>query len=636
MYILFLFFYLFLADSLVYSHIDNYGYYYNAFHLKYPNDKNSLPIYIELMKDPLKSDDMAEEIYSTVKSYCKDTTNNKYIRIFHFFSLFYQNGIRGSYTNLINDTVTFEESVKRISRSYIYNENEFGSISMDTINIEDKNISIALGRFIDNVIDAYTWYKNGYMDVSDDKKDYVYNYFTSMPVYSNSILFEYDKESLIYASMKIIKSAADLICNLNGKLDTTITVHTKMGDIIIGSGKNDEYHFDKSPFILIETGGNDRYYGRYAIGNNGIGLLIDMSGNDEYYADSSIGGACGICGIGMIFDKEGNDVYKMGNNSLGCGIKGVGALFDFNGNDKYSGYERCEGYGYDGLGMIFDMKGKDKYYAYGDAQGCGTFTGVGSVIEINGNDEYILEKYSKVFNRGDYHSKYEINYNCGQGYGGGERRDGGDGHSLSGGIGVLLDIKGNDKYEGGNWVQGVGYWQGIGIIADGEGNDVYKAVYFSQASSAHFSCGIMYDRQGDDKYILENTGGAGQAFGWDFGVSYLKDCKGDDIYKAKIISQSVSMHRSFTVFEDVNGNDKYVIEKKTHRWGDAVFNKSYKEKSLFSYWDDYANFSLFLDCKGKDEYIYIGEKKDKNDTMFVDDTTNCDNIGIFKDCEIKN
>jgi hypothetical protein len=96
----------------------------------------------------------------------------------------------------------------------------------------------------------------------------------------------------------------------------------------------------------------------------------------------------------------------------------------------------------------------------------------------------------------------------GQGMGFGMRPD------YAGGLGLLYDKSGNDKYIGGVYAQGVGYWYATGILIDESGNDVYNAIYYPQGSGIHLASGILYDGAGDDTYYSRNGPGQGAGHDW--------------------------------------------------------------------------------------------------------------------------
>ena len=96
----------------------------------------------------------------------------------------------------------------------------------------------------------------------------------------------------------------------------------------------------------------------------------------------------------------------------------------------------------------------------------------------------------------------------------------GQGFGAAGGIGVVLDSWGNDKWLSyglespglygfeGVYTQGTGFYGGVGVMADvGRGNDVYDAAitartpdYYAQGFGAFGGFGILYEDGGDDTY----------------------------------------------------------------------------------------------------------------------------------------
>ncbi len=95
------------------------------------------------------------------------------------------------------------------------------------------------------------------------------------------------------------------------------------------------------------------------------------------------------------------------------------------------------------------------------------------------------------------------------------------------GLGFLLDVRGDDLYEGRNFVSGCGF-MGAGFQADFEGNDRYRGDAFCQGAAA-LGMGLLYDGRGDDVY--ENNI-YGQGMGYIGGVGMLADIHGDDLFRA--------------------------------------------------------------------------------------------------------
>ncbi|MCP4634711.1 MAG: hypothetical protein GY855_17415, partial [candidate division Zixibacteria bacterium] len=280
-------------------------------------------------------------------------------------------------------------------------------------------------------------------------------------------------------------------------------------------------------------------------------------------------------------------------------------LLDEEGDDEYKMESSGQGCGYFGCGFNLDIEGKDKYYLYGDGQGFGGVGGgVGILGNLEGDDSYIAEPSAEVVNRGDYHSEMKINVSMAQGAAAGRRGDGTDGHSWAGGLGAIIDINGDDKYESGNWSLGTGYWYGTGILYDKTGNDLYKSVYFTQASGAHYCIGIMIDESGNDRHELWETSGAALSFGWDYTTSLLVDKGGDDYYEGKIISIACAEIRSNSFLFDIGGNDTYKLGKGQVGMGAVDFRDDYRYPNRYSPHNTMAKSAgIFIDIGGDDTYL---------------------------------
>jgi len=97
-----------------------------------------------------------------------------------------------------------------------------------------------------------------------------------------------------------------------------------------------------------------------------------------------------------------------------------------------------------------------------------------------------------------------------------------------GGLGVLADLAGDDLYTAGDRAQGFGLL-GHGLLWDRAGHDRYHAGGGAQGS-ALFGGGLLFDEQGRDEYRVL---GEGQGFGGPGGAGALVDRAGDDTYAAE-------------------------------------------------------------------------------------------------------
>lgn len=483
----------------------------------------------------------------------------------------------------------------------------------------DPQVELILAPLLANLVDAYKYRQLAFRNVPTELIHQLYRindldatqgdgqkYYPQFDDCAALI----DWQSLVYASYKTI-AASDIAAKKLSRLDrvrrdVVFEFDTPLGKIVINGG-DDDVVLPGEYLLICDLGGNDQYLGGGGSSPDvPISVLIDVAGDDLYGNEqNSRQFGCGICGVGVCVDVAGIDQYQAERLAFGAGIFGTGLLADFGGSDSYIMKVSGQGCGYFGVGMLFDIAGDDDYYLAGDGQGAGGIGGgIGVLVDYDGNDSYTAEPLTAVFNRGDYHSEHKINANNAQGWGGGRRGDGSDGHSWAGGMGVLLDYNGDDHYHSGNWSLGTGYWFGIGILYDVNGNDLYESCYFTQASGAHYCIGALFDETGDDRHELFETAGAALSFGWDFSVTLLVDWQGNDVYAAKIISTGLSQIRSDAFFFDFAGNDIYQLNSGTPGMGEATFREDFRTPRPMTPFPGYAqSYGILIDVGGEDQYL---------------------------------
>jgi len=454
-----------------------------------------------------------------------------------------------------------------------------------------------------------------------------------------------DEPSLYCAGQKTVQAAETAALALKTLVDggglsrqqldqVQLDIPTPLGQVRVRGTGRDE-HRAQGCAVVVDLGGDDRYEG--AIGATSslsvpVAVAIDLSGNDVYSSLSWAVPAQGaaILGAGVLVDLEGDDRYEGAYLAQGAGVFGLGLLWDEAGKDTYRLQYGGQGAGYFGIGLLVDGGGSDEYYLWGDGQGFGGVGGgVGVLADVDGNDTYTAEPDARIAGRGDYHTAMRVPNSNAQGAGMGRRGDISDGHAWAGGLGALIDLRGNDEYVSGNWAAGVGYWFGTGILYDGGGNDEYRSVYFSLASGAHFCIGAVIDEGGDDRYLMVDpdvdqdeegegmnaVGGAGLGFGWDFTMALLVDKGGNDRYEAQRISGAQAMIRSTAILADLAGDDVYVLPHGAGG-GNAAWLNSYDadvppfemEYGPYSHYG--TSFALLLDAGGTDSYLEWQEDGD--------------------------
>jgi hypothetical protein len=387
-----------------------------------------------------------------------------------------------------------------------------------------------------------------------------------------------------------LKRAADSLeyCTFPAR---RMEINTPRGLIVLGTKESDDYTYKIPPLLILDPGGDDTYRISGYPDKYPLDAIIDVSGNDKYIsADSTspgIGGA--ILGMSVVIDKSGDDLYQAVNVAQGCALFGVGILMDNNGADRYRAKLYSQGSGAFGVGVLSDSTGNDSLYCWMNSQGFGFTRGCGLCINYSGDDIYIAED-SVLFSPGQ--QTKEHNASLSQGVGFGKRADYVDGHSWAGGVGILCDIMGDDKYSAGLFAQGCGYWFAVGMLLDGAGDDNYKSVWYTLGSGAHFAVGYLDDFEGNDTYTASMNMSIGS--GHDFTIGFFNERAGNDTYNAPGLSLGGGNYQGIGIFYDWKGSDIYNANKDFILGGANGLQQGPRA---------YLNtFGIFIDGGGKDTY----------------------------------
>jgi hypothetical protein len=362
---------------------------------------------------------------------------------------------------------------------------------------------------------------------------------------------------------------------------------TPHGLIIFGSRKDDFYRDESRVCLLLDPAGADTYQiPMRASFSHPFFCLMDFEGNDRYLASDP--GELLAASMGLSYSKDisGNDFYQ-GDDFSFASYLGLSVHQDLDGNDVYQCGTFSQAAALFGVALLVDNAGNDRYDAPSQSQAFAMTRSVALLLDKQGDDVYYLGgKY--------YHAPLMPldHRTLGQGAGFGLRPD------YAGGIAVLFDADGNDRYLGGVYAQGTGYWYSMGLLIDEAGNDVYNAVYYPQGSGIHLAVGILYDAEGDDAYYSRH--GPGQGAGHDWGLGVFIDSAGNDAYSIEG-GQGVGLSNSVGIFVDKSGNDRYE-RNYDNNYGWGAFSRGT------------GSIGLFLDLGGRDSYpLSVTE----NDTTWV-------------------
>ena len=298
--------------------------------------------------------------------------------------------------------------------------------------------------------------------------------------------------------------------------------------------------------LIIDPGGDDAYRRAPALGG-AVAVVIDLEGDDRYS-----GADVALRGFAALVDLAGNDRYEMDATGLGAAIAGASLVLDAAGDDLYQSAFFAQGAAAFGIGALVDLAGDDEYRLTAWGQGLGLAGGVGLLWDRGGHDRYSVAGAADPFNRGLLSGA--------QGAAFGYRT------MLGGGVGILRDERGDDRYEAEMFAQGSGYYEGIGVLWDQGGNDRYRALRYAQGAGAHQALGVLRDEAGADAYELGY--GVGQGMGLDLAVGTLFDGAGDDRYRARFYAQGTATANGIGLLADAAGADRLRVEDR-YAWGSA-------------------------------------------------------------------
>lgn len=373
---------------------------------------------------------------------------------------------------------------------------------------------------------------------------------------------------------------------------------TPFGNILIAGKTNNIHQQDYA--VIYDLGGNDQYFnnqGGSIPGKIPTAVVVDFDGNDAWESTDTLTQGAGNLGVGILLDLQGDDQYIGISNVQGAAFAGVGMLLDLSGNDTYRAMHFAQGVAFFGAGILADKQGDDRYEAHQNAQAVGFVRGVGLLTDGAGDDSYYCKgsKQTGYRTRGHYEG-------WGQGMGFGIRP------YASGGVGILFDQSGRDRFEAGTFCQGGGYYYALGIFANaGTEDDLYIGTRYAQGFGVHQALGAFLEFGGNDVYQTRMA--VAQGLAWDEAIGLFVDEQGDDHYHGgSSFSLGAVAHNALCMFLDRQGNDRYEGVRPAAAGGNSYHGGT----SLIIFIDD---------GQGEDQYLRRDNNSvqtEKQNSIFID------------------
>jgi hypothetical protein len=386
-----------------------------------------------------------------------------------------------------------------------------------------------------------------------------------------------------------------------------LVVETAHGRVALGTPGDDVFTGEFA--ALIDPGGDDRYVdcrigGAQGTAGRRVGFFADLGGDDRYEcADVNVSLGAAVLGVAAFYDLgAGDDRYEAGHATLGAAMAGVAVFHDDGGTDVYEGRTFTEGAAGFGVGVFLDdsvqeepetssdegtkepvdirLFDNDHVTAWGNAQAFARPRGVALCINRRGNDTY--QAGGVYLHAPLFSDRYQ---SFSQGFSIGSR-----GIDWAGGIAMVIDHDGNDRYLGDIYNQGVGYWYGAGFVWDGGGNDTYEMTQYGQGSGIHLAIGGLVDVDGHDTYVMHS--GLGQGGSHDYAASILHDRGGNDRYHGSTSCNGCGLTNSVGIQIDRAGDDTYGARRKSG----VNFGRPAR---------DFPSIGILVDLAGTDDYLGV-------------------------------
>lgn len=259
--------------------------------------------------------------------------------------------------------------------------------------------------------------------------------------------------------------------------------------IAIG-GTGEDLHAEKDVHLCVDFGGSNRYTGRYGAGIGYAGVLLDFGNGTRAEAGDATLGA-GILGVGIARFDGAQNVLRAGSVTFGCGLAGVGIL-KFERATSIEGRALTLGTGLAGIGLVAAGKESDRMRCAFRGLGVGLPQGIGWVVNLGGDDSYFGSSSQSAKGSTSRVRSDAIGFSSGISN---------VGSPFAGGIGLVTDLSGDDKYEAGDRSVSFAEFGGATSIFDEGGDDNYQAGENSIATSKEEASAYLHDLGGSDLYL---------------------------------------------------------------------------------------------------------------------------------------
>lgn len=255
-------------------------------------------------------------------------------------------------------------------------------------------------------------------------------------------------------------------------------------------GSADDLHEARDVHLCIDFGGANRYTGRYGAGIGYSAVVIDYGNGTRAEAGDATLGA-GILGVGIARFEGAQNILRAGAVSFGCGLAGVGIL-KFERATSIEGRTLTLGAGLAGIGLVVAGKENDRLRCAYRGLGVGLPQGLGWVVNLGGDDSYFGTSSQSLKGRSGRVRSDSLAFSGGFSE---------VGAPFAGGMGLVSDLAGDDRYESGDRSLSFAEYGGATSLFDEGGDDIYQGGDSSIAVAHEEASAYLHDLSGSDLYL---------------------------------------------------------------------------------------------------------------------------------------
>lgn len=386
---------------------------------------------------------------------------------------------------------------------------------------------------------------------------------------------------------------------------------TVWGWVYVDTTGQSHSHAPEDVWLWLKVGGDDRYaleafHG--ASDRRAVRVLVDTGGDDVYSAvDAGADAAVGVLGLSLMWDAQGHDRWVCSRWCQGAGWLGAGVLVNEGvGRDEFTAQTQAQAHAVGGLALLVSNMGREVrgamaqgdtvFSALNDAQGSAGPSGVALLVDAVGNDRYDLAALPLVAASAQLPDR---NSSMGQGAGRGWWGvvPGREAVSTAGGVGVLVDLQGDDHYSAQVFAQGAGYHEGLGFLVDAGGNNRFVAAWYAMGAAAHGGAGVLVaSGSGDDVYRVSHVTSLGA--GHDAALGWFEDRAGHDVYAISDVGLGVGLDAGVGVFMDMHGHNCMAVSGSQKRVkGQSIWLLSPERRKLRAGWGVFKAMTSEKPCE---------------------------------------